>query len=204
MLVVRHLQSCTELMSLYRLYRSVHKSCGLWFLWPKKAVLLMISCLVDFTHSPLSSLKLFEHSSTKTSTSASSNQLHPPMQPPSSSSRRRMALSNCVSTTKDSTRYPRRTGILYPSSLTSLTPWVRRRSILKLILGMLTIWFASPREMSGKLPSTLATAPMMPFGLTNAPATFQWFVNSVFTDMLDVCMVVYCHMHDIPMVLGTS
>ena len=120
----------------------------------------MISCLVDFTHSPLSSLKLFEHSSTKTSTSASSNQLHPPMQPPSSSSRRRMALSNCVSTTKDSTRYPRRTGILYPSSLTSLTPWVRRRSILKLILGMLTIWFASLRAMSGKLPSKLATAPM--------------------------------------------
>ena len=31
----------------------------------------------------------------------------------------------------------------------------------------------------------------MPFGLTNAPATFQWFVNSVFADMLDVCMVVY-------------
>ena len=32
---------------------------------------------------------------------------------------------------------------------------------------------------------------VMPFGLTNAPATFQQFVNLVFTDMLDVCMVVY-------------
>ena len=32
---------------------------------------------------------------------------------------------------------------------------------------------------------------VMPFGLTNAPAAFQQFVNSVFTDMLDVCMVVY-------------
>ena len=27
--VVRNLQSCTELMGLYRLYRPVHKSCGL-------------------------------------------------------------------------------------------------------------------------------------------------------------------------------
>jgi len=32
---------------------------------------------------------------------------------------------------------------------------------------------------------------VMPFGLTNAPAAFQWFVNSVFTDMLNVCIVVY-------------
>ena len=31
----------------------------------------------------------------------------------------------------------------------------------------------------------------MPFSLTNAPAAFQQFVNSVFADMLDVCMVVY-------------
>ena len=30
-----------------------------------------------------------------------------------------------------------------------------------------------------------------PFGLTNAPAAFQRFVNSVFADMLDVCVVVY-------------
>ena len=32
---------------------------------------------------------------------------------------------------------------------------------------------------------------VMPFGLTNTPAAFQRFVNSVFADMLDVCMVVY-------------
>ena len=32
---------------------------------------------------------------------------------------------------------------------------------------------------------------VMPFGLTNAPAAFQQFVNSVFADMLNVCMVVY-------------
>ena len=32
---------------------------------------------------------------------------------------------------------------------------------------------------------------VMPFGLTNAPAAFQRFVNSIFADMLDVCVVVY-------------
>ena len=31
----------------------------------------------------------------------------------------------------------------------------------------------------------------MPFGLTNAPSAFQRFMNMIFTDMLDVCIVVY-------------
>ena len=31
----------------------------------------------------------------------------------------------------------------------------------------------------------------MPFGLTNTPAAFQCFVNSIFADMLDMCIVVY-------------
>jgi hypothetical protein len=31
----------------------------------------------------------------------------------------------------------------------------------------------------------------MPFGLTNAPAAFQRFMNNIFSDLLDVCMVVY-------------
>jgi len=31
----------------------------------------------------------------------------------------------------------------------------------------------------------------MPFGLTNAPMAFQQFVNSILTDMLDVCVVIY-------------
>ena len=32
---------------------------------------------------------------------------------------------------------------------------------------------------------------VMPFGLMNAPAVFQWFVNTVFADLLDVCVIVY-------------
>jgi hypothetical protein len=32
---------------------------------------------------------------------------------------------------------------------------------------------------------------VMPFGLTNAPAAFQHFVNSIFADLLDICVVVY-------------
>ncbi|GAW10145.1 retrotransposon nucleocapsid protein [Lentinula edodes] len=32
---------------------------------------------------------------------------------------------------------------------------------------------------------------VMPFGLTNAPAAFQCFVNDIFSDMLDVCVIVY-------------
>jgi len=32
---------------------------------------------------------------------------------------------------------------------------------------------------------------VMPFSLTNAPAAFQHFVNTIFTDMLDICIIVY-------------
>ena len=32
---------------------------------------------------------------------------------------------------------------------------------------------------------------VMPFGLTNAPAVFQRFMNDIFSDMLDVCVLVY-------------
>jgi len=32
---------------------------------------------------------------------------------------------------------------------------------------------------------------VMPFGLTNTPAAFQHFVNTIFADMLDVCIVMY-------------
>ena len=31
----------------------------------------------------------------------------------------------------------------------------------------------------------------MPFGLTNTPTTSQCFMNYIFSDLLDVCMLVY-------------
>ena len=32
---------------------------------------------------------------------------------------------------------------------------------------------------------------VMPFGLTNAPASFQRFMNDIFADLLDVCVIIY-------------
>ena len=32
---------------------------------------------------------------------------------------------------------------------------------------------------------------VMPFGLSNAPSAFQCFMNDIFTDLLDVCIVIY-------------
>ena len=31
----------------------------------------------------------------------------------------------------------------------------------------------------------------MPFGLTNAPVAFQQFMNNIFSDLLDVCVMIY-------------
>ena len=31
----------------------------------------------------------------------------------------------------------------------------------------------------------------MPFGLTNAPMAFQQFMNDIFSDLLDVCVIIY-------------
>jgi len=31
----------------------------------------------------------------------------------------------------------------------------------------------------------------MPFSLTNAPTAFQQFMNDIFSDLLDVCIVIY-------------
>ena len=32
---------------------------------------------------------------------------------------------------------------------------------------------------------------VMPFGLTNAPAAFQRFMNDIFNDLLDMCIIIY-------------
>ena len=32
---------------------------------------------------------------------------------------------------------------------------------------------------------------VMPFGLSNAPSAFQRFMNNVFSDLLDICVIVY-------------
>ena len=52
----------------------------------------------------------------------------------------------------------------------------------------------------------------MPFGLTNAPTTFQHLMNNVFSDLLDICILIYlddiliysdtleehcCHIHEV-------
>ena len=31
----------------------------------------------------------------------------------------------------------------------------------------------------------------MPFGLTNTPVAFQQFMNNIFSDLLDICVVIY-------------
>src|SRR6202041_546114 len=32
---------------------------------------------------------------------------------------------------------------------------------------------------------------VMPFGLTNTPAAFQHFMNDIFADMVNVCVIIY-------------
>ena len=32
---------------------------------------------------------------------------------------------------------------------------------------------------------------VMPFGLSNAPSAFQRFMNDIFSDLLDKCIVIY-------------
>ena len=31
----------------------------------------------------------------------------------------------------------------------------------------------------------------MPFGLTNTPTAFQWFMNDILSDLLNICVIIY-------------
>ncbi|KIN99069.1 hypothetical protein M404DRAFT_30863 [Pisolithus tinctorius Marx 270] len=55
------------------------------------------------------------------------------------------------------------------------------------------VWIAPGNEWKTALQTWYGSYKwlVMPFGLTNALATFQCFVNTIFMDMLDVCVVVY-------------
>ena len=47
--------------------------------------------------------------------------------------------------------------------------------------------------MEDHFPNSLQLVQMacMPFGLTNSPAAFQRFMNDIFGDLLDNCVIVY-------------
>ena len=53
---------------------------------------------------------------------------------------------------------------------------------------MCTTWSISERVMNGKLLSAPAMAPLNGAFM---PAAFQRFMNDIFSDLLDVCMLVY-------------
>ena len=85
-----------------------------------------------------------------------------------------------------------RTTIPYPTSLTSSTAFIRQDSIQKLTSITHTIWSVSMKVMNGRLLSAPTTALSNGTScLSDLPAAFQCFMNNIFGDLLDVCMLVY-------------
>ena len=116
------------------------------------------------------------------------------MQPLSSSSRRRTALSLCIDyrglnkiSKKDRYPLPLISDLLDSPSQAKVYTKIDLRHAYHLVhIAEGNDWKTAFQTRYGSYEWQV-----MPFGLTNALATFQRFVNLVFTDMLNVCMVVY-------------
>jgi len=64
----------------------------------------------------------------------------------------------------------------------------------RLTSNMHTILSRSQPEMNGKPhqnPISLLRVVYNAWRLTNAPAAFQWFMNDIFADMIDVTVIIY-------------
>ena len=107
---------------------------------------------------------------------------------------RRMDHSASASTSAVWIRSQRRTATPYPASLTSSTARKRQDSIQKLTSITCTTWSISEgNEWKTAFCTCYSSfeSHVMPFRLTNVPAAFQHFMNDIFGDLLDVCMLVY-------------
>ena len=65
------------------------------------------------------------------------------------------------------------------------------RFYTKLTSIMCTTWSVFTKAMNGKPLSAPFKWCVMPFRLTNTPAAFQHFMNDIFGNLLNVCMLVY-------------
>jgi len=113
----------------------------------------------------------------------------------SSSPRRRMGLSDSASTTANSIGFTRRNR--YPLPLIgNLLDQLRSAKVftkinLRTRYNNVRIaegheWLTAFRTRYGAFEYLV-----MPFGLTNAPSTFQHFMNDIFSDMTDICVIIY-------------
>ena len=64
---------------------------------------------------------------------------------------------------------------------------------IDLRIGYFNVWIAEGDEWKTTFRTRHGAFEfmVMPLGLCNTPSTFQWFMNEIFADMADVCVVVY-------------
>jgi hypothetical protein len=85
----------------------------------------------------------------------------------------------------------------YPLPLVGdLIDWLRKAKIftkLDLRVGYNNVRIAEGHEWKTAFRTRYGAFEylVMPFGLTNAPSIFQQFMNNIFHDMVDVCVVIY-------------